>query len=375
MSDPRVVNLARILVHFSTAVKPKDHVAIIGSPNAAPLIRDIFREALGAGGYPYVIMGTEALLGLDGLDRILLSEANEDQLEHVWRVENMARREFEVVVFIRSMINTRSLSDLDPERMQAFYRSRSNFLEETLRRSAAGELRWVVTLYPTQAYAQDAEMSLEEFEGFVFHACHADEEDAVGSWRKFHERQGRLTAWLTGKRRVELKGPNVDLRLSIEGRSFINAGGHLNMPDGEVYTSPLEASAEGWVRFTYPAIHDGREVEGIELRFEQGRVSRATAAKNEAYLLSQLEVDRGARYLGEFAIATNDRIDRFTRNILFDEKIGGTVHLALGGGFPEAGSKNTSAIHWDMICDMRQGGQIKIDGELVYDSGKFMISV
>jgi aminopeptidase len=374
MSDPRVVNLARTLVRFSTGVRPKDRVAVIGSPNAGPLIREIFRESLRAGGYPHLMLGVEALLGMDGLDHILLSEADEDQLEHIWQMERSVREEFEVIIFIRALSNTRSLSKLEPERMQAYYRSRGDMLARTLQRSAEGELRWVVSLYPTSAYAQDAEMSLSEFEDFVCHACRADEEDPVASWQSFSRRQDRLVDWLAGKREVELQGQDVDLRLSVEGRRFINSGGHFNMPDGELYTSPVEDSAQGWIRFTFPAIHDGHEVEGVELRFEKGKVAEARAAKNEAFLLSQLEVDNGARFLGEFAIATNDRIDRFTRNILFDEKIGGTIHLALGSGFPQAGSKNTSAIHWDMICDMRRGGRIKVDGEMIYDSGVFTIA-
>jgi aminopeptidase len=374
MPDPRVVNLAKTLVHFCTDVKPHDRVAIIGSPNAAPLIREVFRESLRAGGYPHLMLGVEALLGMDGLDHILLAEADEDQLEHVWRMERSVREEYEVIVFIRALSNTRSLSDLPPERMQAYYRSRGDMLTRTLQRSADGDLRWVVSLFPTPAYAQDAEMSLDEFEDFVYQACRADEADPVASWQAFSQRQDRLVDWLVGKKDVEVQGPNVDLRLSVQGRRFINAGGHLNMPDGELYTSPVEDSVRGWIRFTYPAIHDGHEVEGVELRFEKGRVVEASAAKNEAFLISQLDVDAGARYLGEFAIATNDRIDRFTRNILFDEKIGGTIHLALGNGFPQAGSKNTSAIHWDMICDMRRGGRIKVDGKVVYDSGAFAIS-
>ncbi len=374
MSDPRVLNLGRTLVHFSTGVRPKDRVAIIGSPNAAPLIREVFRETLRGGGYPHLMMGVEALLGMDGLDHILLSEADEDQLEHIWQMERSVREEFEVIIFIRALSNTRSLSKLEPERMQAYYRSRGDMLARTLQRSAEGELRWVVSLFPTSAYAQDAEMSLSEFEDFVYHACRADEGDSVASWQSFSQRQDRLVDWLAGKKEVVLQGQDVDLRLSVEGRRFINSGGHFNMPDGELYTSPVEDSAHGWIRFTYPAIHDGHEVEGIELRFEKGKVVEASAAKNETFLLGQLEVDDGARYLGEFAIATNDRIDRFTRNILFDEKIGGTIHLALGSGFPQAGSNNTSAIHWDMICDMRRGGRIKVDGEVIYDSGAFTIS-
>jgi aminopeptidase len=375
MSDWRVANLARTLVRFSTAVKPRDRVAVIASPNAAPLIREIFREVLRAGGYPYILMGIEALLGLDGLDRILLTEASRDQLDHVWLLERMARDEFEAIIFIRALSNTRSLTDVGPQRMQSLSRSRQDLLTQLLSRSSNGALRWVVSLFPTSAYAQDAEMSLSEFEDFVYSACHADERDAVTAWTSFHESQERMVTWLAGRRSIELTGPNVDLRLSVEGRRFINSGGHFNMPDGELYTSPVEDSAQGWIRFTYPAIHDGHEVEGIELTFERGRVATAKADKNEAFLLSQLDVDDGARYLGEFAIATNRRIDRFTRNILFDEKIGGTIHLALGNGFPMAGSLNTSAIHWDMICDMRAGGRIKIDGELVYDSGEWKVSV
>jgi aminopeptidase len=170
-----------------------------------------------------------------------------------------------------------------------------------------------------------------------------------------------------------VKGPHVDLTLSIAGRTFINDDGHKNMPGGEIFTSPVEDSVNGWVRFSYPAIFHGREVEGIELRFEQGKVVAATAEKNEAFLISTLDTDEGARFLGEFAIGTNNGIQQFTKSLLFDEKIGGTIHMAVGRGFPEAGSQNVSAVHWDMICDMRAGGQIWVDDELFYDSGKFVL--
>jgi aminopeptidase len=178
---------------------------------------------------------------------------------------------------------------------------------------------------------------------------------------------------LKGKKDVVVKGPNVDLKLSIDGRSFVNSDGKRNMPSGEVFTSPVEDSAEGWIRFTYPAVTRGREVDGIELRFEKGKVVHATAEKNEAFMLSMLDIDDGARYLGEFAIGTNKMINRFIKNILFDEKIGGTIHLAVGSGFREVGGENNSAIHWDMICDMRDGGTIHIDDELIYESGEFKI--
>jgi aminopeptidase len=230
-----------------------------------------------------------------------------------------------------------------------------------------------VAIFPTQAYAQDAEMSLAEFEDYVYSTTYADAEDPVAMWQKIHDEQQRLVDWLAGKKHVEVKGPDIDLKLSIEGRTFENADGEKNMPSGEIFTSPVEDSANGWVRFTYPAVSSGREVEGIELHFEDGKVVEASAKKNQDFLLRMLDTDPGARYLGEFAVGTNKKINRFIKNILFDEKIGGTIHMAVGYGFPETGSVNESAIHWDMICDMRDGGQIFVDGELIYESGEFKI--
>ena len=216
-------------------------------------------------------------------------------------------------------------------------------------------------------------MSLSEYENFVYGACFTDKDDPVAEWLKIHDRQQKLVDWLKGKKQVKVKGPNVDVTLSIDGRDFINSDGHKNMPSGEIFTSPVEDSANGWVRFTYPAIVAGREVEGIELRFENGKVVEATAKKNQDYLLSTLDTDEGARYLGEFAVGTNNGIQQFTKSILFDEKIGGTIHMAVGRGFPEIGGKNESAVHWDMICEMRDGGKIWVDDELFYDSGEFVM--
>jgi aminopeptidase len=187
------------------------------------------------------------------------------------------------------------------------------------------------------------------------------------------KQQQRLVDWMVGKRQVVARGPNVDMRLSIDGRTFENADGRKNMPSGEIFTGPVEDSVNGWVRFTYPAVDYGREMDGIEFQFENGKVVKATAEKNEEFLLAQLDTDEGARYLGEWAIGTNKKINRFIKNILFDEKIGGTIHMAVGSGYPETGSKNKSAIHMDLICDMREGGQIFVDDELIYESGEFII--
>ncbi len=242
-----------------------------------------------------------------------------------------------------------------------------------MRRTAEGEMRWTLTQFPTHAAAQDADMSLSQYTDFVFKALHLDQEDSVSVWKEKSTRQQRLVDWLKGKDKLTIKGENIDLSLSIAGRTFINDDGHYNMPGGEIFTGPVEDSVNGWVRFTYPAIYGGREVSDVELFFEEGRITKATAKKNEEYLLSVLDTDAGARYLGEWAIGTNYGIDRFTRNILFDEKIGGTLHMAVGAGYPETGSVNKSGVHWDMICDLRDGAQIHVDGEKFYEAGNFLV--
>jgi aminopeptidase len=248
----------------------------------------------------------------------------------------------------------------------------SSLLESQMRRGATGELKWVTTLYPTEGYAVEGGMSLRAYEDFVYRACHANEPDPVAYWKKVEAEQDKMIQKLQGHNLVTLLGPNVDLSLSVKGRTFMNSCGTHNMPDGEIYTGPVEDSVNGWVKFTYPAIFNGVAVEGIELTFSKGRVEKARATKNEKYLLEMLASDSGARFLGEFAIGTNFEIDRFTGNILFDEKIGGSFHMALGAGYPETGSKNKSVIHWDMICDMRNDSEISTDGEVIYRNGQFI---
>jgi aminopeptidase len=367
MTDPRITNLAQTLVQYSTTIQPRDRVAIVGEPPAAPLIREVYREVLRAGGHPHL------LLKFEGMEYLLFSEASDDQLNYISPFERLMLEDFEAMISVRSQSNTRALSNVDPTRQQIYAKARTDLYSTYTARSAAREFKWVGTMFPTQAYAQDAEMSLAEFEDYVYSTTYADTKDPIAEWQKIHDEQQRLVDWLAGKKQVEVRGPEVDLTLSIEGRAFINSDGKRNMPSGEIFTSPVEESANGWVRFTYPAVLRGREVEGIELHFEDGKVVKASAKKNQDFLLSMLDTDPGARYLGEFAVGTNKMINRFIKNILFDEKIGGTIHMAVGYGFPEAGSLNKSAIHWDMICDMRDGGQISVDGKLFYDSGEFKI--
>jgi aminopeptidase len=279
----------------------------------------------------------------------------------------------DVRIAIAAAENTRTLTGVDPQHQQAYQAARRKFMRTYMERSAAGNHRWVVTNFPCQAYAQEADMSLREYEEFVYGATFADQPDPVQCWQDIHDMQQHLVNWLVGKDHVQVQGPNIDLTLSIAGRTFINSDGKRNMPSGEIFTGPVENSANGWVRFTYPAIRDGREVDGVEFEFKEGRVVRASAQKNEAYLLSQLDIDQGARYLGEFAVGTNYKIQRFTKSILYDEKIGGTIHMAVGAGYPETGSQNQSSVHWDFICDMRTDSRILVDGELFYENGQFTV--
>lgn len=367
MADPRIIRLAKLLTDYCVEVKPGDKVAINGTHAALPLIQETYREVIRAGGYPLVFFYN------DTLAEIKLKEANDAQLAFIHDPEKIVLERYECTISIRGAENTRTLSAVDPTR-DAISRNASRELMSTfMRRSAEGTLRWVGTLFPTPAYAQEADMSLSDYEDFVYAACYADKEDPVAEWLNLSKMQQKLVDWLAGKKEVKVQGPNVDLTLSIAERTFINSDGRRNMPSGEIFTGPVEDSVNGWVRFSYPAIQDGREVSGIELYFEQGQVVKATAKKNEAFLHSMLDSDAGASYLGEFAIGTNNGIDRFTKSILFDEKIGGTIHMAVGAGYPETGSKNNSSVHWDMICDMRDGGVIWVDDVEFYNSGRFLV--
>ena len=215
-------------------------------------------------------------------------------------------------------------------------------------------------------------MSLRDYEAFFFGACHADTPDPAAHWRSLSATLGARAESLAAVRELRILGPDTDLRVGVGGRTWMAADGKYNLPDGEVFTSPVESETEGEIRFTFPAIFGGREVEDVRLRFEGGRVVAAEASRGEPYLRELLDLDGGARVLGEVAFGLNYEIDRFTRNILLDEKIGGTMHLALGAGFAQAGGTNTSALHWDLICDLRAEGEVLADGELVWKDGAFV---
>lgn len=370
MSDPRISNLAKLLVHYSTKVQKGDKVLIRGfplHPIAAPLVIEVFREVLKAGGHPH------PLIHLEDIFYYFLAEASDAQLLEPDILLDHASKEMDVDIRLTCSSNQLALTNIDPVKHKLVRQAYSNITDRLSTRSAAGDLRWVATRYPCQSSAQAAEMSLPEYQDFFYGATYANTDNAIEKWKEFGKEQERLVTWLTGKEQVHIEGDGIDLNMSIKDRTFINCCGLANMPDGEIFTGPVEESVEGRVKFSYPCIYVGIEVDGVELVFEKGKVVNASAEKNEEYLLEMIDTDIGASFVGELGIGTNYHIDTFTRNMLFDEKMGGTIHLALGRGYPVSGSKNKSAIHWDLLTDMKDGGRITVDGELFYESGQFKV--
>lgn len=367
MTDIRMERLARLLVNYSVSVQKGEWVGIATDANALPLARLVFREVLEAGGHPSLMFNDEAM------QRDFFRRASDDQLDWMNPTQKLFMEQADCYINLRATSNTRAMTSIDAKRIQRAAAARRPIMQTYMSRSASGDFKWVLTQYPTEASAQEANMSLEEYADFIYSATFCDRDDPVAEWRKVDAHQQGKVDWLKGKDRVTLKGPNIDLSLSIKDRVFINANGSRNMPDGEIFTGPVEDSVNGWVRFTYPSIVSGRAVSGIELKFKDGKVIEASAEQNEDLLMAQLDTDAGSRYLGEFAIGTNFGIQQFTGNILFDEKIGGSVHMAIGQSYPDTGGKNQSAVHWDMICDMRHESEIHVDGELFYRNGEFVI--
>lgn len=365
--DIRLQRMADVLVNYSLGLKKGDRLAINTGPAATPLIREIVRAAVRAGGYP------EVFVELPGVQEIMLKEGSDEQITSIPAIRRMIIEEYETLLSIMASTNTKHMSGVDPAKMALVQQASHGLLQTYMKRSAEGSLRWSVAMFPTEAFAQDAGMSLSDFEDFVYHACFLDDADPVARWQEISRQQARLIEWLKGKSSVHIIGQDTDLTLSVAGRTFLNDDGHYNFPGGEFFSGPVEDSANGYIRYSFPASFGGRSVEDVRLRFENGVVVEATAAQGQDYLDKMLGMDEGARRLGEFAFGNNRNVDRCTKNILFDEKIGGTIHLALGASYPESGGLNQSSLHWDMVCDLRQGSEIRVDGELFCKDGQFMV--
>jgi aminopeptidase len=366
MRDPRLQKLANVLVSYSTGIKKGQLVRIVGEPIAAPLIAEIYRAVLAAGGHPFVHCAPEEL------EELFIKNASDEQLQFLNPITMFEYEKIDASIGLWADVNTKAMSNCDPKRMSIKSKARKPLLDTFLKRAAEGKLKWVGTQFPTNAAAQDAEMSLEEYEDFVFGAGLLNEPDPVAGWKRMSERQQRLTDFLNGKKDYRVVAANgTDVRMSVAGMRWINCDGHENFPDGEVFTGPVPDSVNGQINFSFPAVHHGRECDGVKLTFKNGKVIDASATKGEDFLLSMLDMDAGSRFLGECAIGTNYGIARYTKNTLFDEKIGGTVHFALGAGYPETGNTNESGLHWDMVCDLRNGGYVEVDGVKVNVDGKF----
>ena len=367
MRDWRLERLASVLVNYSVGVRKDQLVRISGPPAALPLISEVYRQVLTAGGHPWLKLAPEEL------DEFFLKMASEAQLDYLNPLSRFEIERIDCSISIWAEENTRSLTRCDPEKMRRSQAARKPLMDIFMRRAAEKKLHWVGTQYPTQACAQEAEMSLAEYEDFVFRAGLIHLDDPVVEWKRLSERQQRLVDFLAGKRDYHVVAANgTDVRMSVEGKTWINCDGHENFPDGEVFTGPVINSVNGQINFSFPAVHHGREVMDVKLTFRDGKVVDASASKGEAFLFKMLDMDDGSRFLGECAIGTNFGITSYTKNTLFDEKIGGTVHFALGAGYPETGNDNQSGLHWDMVVDLRQGGMIEVDGQKVLVDGKFV---
>lgn len=378
MADPRihaaalrraspVEKLAKVMVNYSLELKPGQKFWLRTTPLAEELNLAVYEETVKAGAYVFVDQR------IPGADEIYYKHASDDQLDYVSPIRQIIADTFDASLYIEALHNSRSLAGIDGSRLARARKADAPLFNKFMQRSADGSYRWCLTVYPTHAMAQDADMNLADYREFVYSAGMLNEEDPVAFWEEEGRKQTELAGWLKGHERVVLKGSDVDITLSVKDRLFEISDGHYNFPDGEIFTSPVEDSLNGWIRFGYPAIYNGQEVTDIELWFENGRVVKEKAAKNQELLTSLLDTDAGARTLGEWGIGTNYGIQRFSKNMLFDEKIGGTIHFAVGAGFPECGGRNESGLHWDMLCNMAES-EISIDGELFYKDGKTVIA-
>lgn len=378
MRDPRLDKLANVLVNYCTSVKRGDLVTIVSDPDAMPAVEATFEAVIRAGGHPTFHVRS------DTLQELILRHGSDEQIQHVSPFEQHRLGYCDVLIVLRYQTNTRAFGRISPHKAAMAQASRRGLMAMSMQRAARREMRYVLTELPSNAAAQDAEMSLTEYTDWVFQAGFLHLTDPLRAWSALHAKQEVLRSYLQGKRQLRIQSPAVtrdangrghegtDLTVDVSDRTWINCSGQENFPDGEVFTGPR--SADGIVNFTYPAVYRGREVTGVRLQFKAGHVVDASATKNEDYLLSLLDQDDGARNMGEIAIGTNSSITEFTKNAFYDEKIGGTFHLAVGAGYPETGNCNESGLHWDLVSDLRTGGSMHADGELFNQDGRILLA-
>ena len=352
--------MAELLVGWCLEVEAHQKVVIRSTAMAAPLLLELQRAVLAREAWPTLHVE------LPGQAKNFYENARDAQLDDFDDVAMAEAKELTAVLGIQAPHDARELAGVDPARIARTARARRPLRERTMKK------RWCSTLWPTPAGAELAGMELEEFAAFVRGATFLDRPDPPAAWGELGAFQAALIERLEDVRELRLEAEGTDLTLSVKGRSWVNSDGRRNMPSGEIFSGPVESSAEGRIRFTIPSAPAGVEVDGVELVFAKGVVVEARAERGDEYLQQALATDEGARKLGEVGIGTNFGITRPVGSILFDEKIGGTVHLALGRSYPETGGRNESALHWDLICDLREGGRPTADGAPLLVDGQFV---
>lgn len=365
MNKTTIQKYAQLLVDYCLSIKEGDKLFIRSSFLAEPLLREVYRYALSKGAI------VEMDIAFQGKTKIYFDEASEHALRHKPILQSEAIKNFDAYLFIRAPYNLMENQNLNKEKQKISREAMAEINELYNIRTADLSLRRTLCQFPTQAAAQMAKMSLEEYENFVFNACYLFEDKPQSHWEKVGQSQQRIVDLLNTKSHIRYKNDRTDIHFSVEGRNWINSDGKTNMPSGEVFSAPIEDSVQGQVYFSLPSIYAGNEVAGVELTVKDGKVVNATAEKGQEFLEKILTI-KGANYFGEVAIGTNYQIQQVTGNILFDEKIGGTIHMALGNSYMQCGGKNKSSIHWDMITEMKNGGEIYADDELIYQNGKFI---
>jgi aminopeptidase len=334
---------------------------------AFPLIHELYKECLLCGAYPVIFPRLET-------EYTFYKVAKEHQLKYVPPLEKFIAENIDVSIGIFCEPNPKGLTSIDPAKIRMRRAAAAEISKTLFRREAEGKYRWTGLPFPISSQAQEAAMSLPEYEEFVYNSCMLDKADPISEWKNVQKEQEKICAFLNKTSKIRIVGEDTDLSFRVKGRKWISCHGQWNMPDGEVFTAPIENSTSGTVRFTFPGIFGGREIEDIRLTFRAGKVVKASAEKGNDLLQQLLKIE-GAKRLGETAIGTNYRITKFTKDMLFDEKMGGTIHMALGlNPIPETGGKNQSALHWDILKDMKKGGEIYADDNLFYKNGKFLKS-
>lgn len=360
------VKYAKLLVNYSLSLKKEDKFLISSTYLAENLIKEVYRQALAVGAHP------EFKIALNGTDKIFFETAGNEQLKYVSPTSQYIIENYDASLHVIAPFNLKELQNVDPAKKQLNNMARADLMKTYMQRASDGNYKWSLCVFPTDAAAQECGMSKSEYEQFVYSACFLYDDDPTAKWLMLKDSQQKIVDYLNNKKQFRYLGKDIDISFSASGRNWVNSAGTCNMPSGEIFTSPVENSVNGKIRFSFPGFYMGQEIEDISLEAKDGQVIAWDAKKGKELLDKIFEIP-GAKRFGEAAIGTNNGIDKFTRNMLFDEKIGGTIHMAIGAAIPEAGGKNESSLHWDMLADMKDGGEIYADGELIYKNGNFII--